>query len=137
MKAQLTESRAFWCYRRVCPICSWPFWARKWDVDTGRGGTYCCHDCGSQARRDVFTYEEYKARGGRRKNKQAWCRDMVGRALRSGRLVKESCRDCENADVEAHHVDYDRPLDIVWLCKSHHDKIRGIGPLAEDDDYVF
>lgn len=28
--------------------------------------------------------------------------------------------ECRVSKVEAHHPDYDRPLDVVWLCRSHH-----------------
>lgn len=43
----------------------------------------------------------------------------VGYALRSGRLVAQPCWVC-GSKAEAHHPDYDRPLDVVWLCSPHH-----------------
>lgn len=39
--------------------------------------------------------------------------------LRAGRLKKGICF-CGNEKVEAHHEDYTKPLDIIWLCKKHH-----------------
>lgn len=27
---------------------------------------------------------------------------------------------CQETRVQAHHADYSRPLDVVWLCKAHH-----------------
>lgn len=45
---------------------------------------------------------------------------MVAKALREGRLQKLPCTRCESADSLAHHDDYDMPLDVVWLCRSHH-----------------
>ena len=43
----------------------------------------------------------------------------VYRALISGKLTKQLCFICgENA--EAHHPDYSKPLDVVWLCPPHH-----------------
>lgn len=41
-------------------------------------------------------------------------------AIRAGRLQKLPCRVCGNPVAEAHHPDYSRPLDVVWLCASHH-----------------
>lgn len=40
-------------------------------------------------------------------------------AVRSGQIVRQPCFVC-GAGAEAHHPDYDRPLDVVWLCPSHH-----------------
>ncbi len=49
----------------------------------------------------------------------------VFRAIRSGLLKKEICKICGKNSVHAHHEDYSKPLDVVWLCASHH-KLRHI-----------
>src|SRR3954467_5752180 len=50
-------------------------------------------------------------------------RQAVSNALRDGRLTKGSCElagaSCRGR-IEAHHDDYDRPLEVRWLCKEHH-----------------
>jgi hypothetical protein len=43
----------------------------------------------------------------------------VNNAVRDGRLIPLPCFVC-GLKAEAHHPDYDRPLDVVWLCPSHH-----------------
>jgi hypothetical protein len=30
------------------------------------------------------------------------------------------CEVCGALSAEAHHKDYSRPLDVVWLCRKHH-----------------
>ena len=40
-------------------------------------------------------------------------------ALRNGGIVKEPCL-CGEEKVQAHHEDYSKPLDVIWLCKAHH-----------------
>lgn len=45
---------------------------------------------------------------------------IVRLALKSGELVRPSgCSDCPPVQAH-HHLGYDHPLDIVWLCASHH-----------------
>ena len=44
----------------------------------------------------------------------------VYRALKKGILVKSPCEICGKLEVEAHHKDYNYPLDVSWLCKKHH-----------------
>jgi hypothetical protein len=46
-------------------------------------------------------------------------------ALRSGKLKPLPCFSC-GEKAEAHHPDYDRPLDVVWLCSSHHKQTHAI-----------
>ena len=44
----------------------------------------------------------------------------VSQALKSGTLSKVPCRDCGAVKVEGHHEDYNKPLDVIWLCHSCH-----------------
>ena len=44
---------------------------------------------------------------------------MVGNAVRDGRLIKQLCEVC-GAKAHAHHDDYSKPLDVRWLCPTHH-----------------
>ena len=44
----------------------------------------------------------------------------VSNALKRGALRKKSCKKCGNKNVHAHHEDYNKPLNVVWLCPLHH-----------------
>ena len=48
----------------------------------------------------------------------------VNNALRDGRLVKKPCAMCQSTLVQAHHKDYRRKLDVVWLCIPHHRELH-------------
>ena len=48
-------------------------------------------------------------------------RDLVRKALKSGKLQRQPCEVCGDLKVEGHHDDYDaKPLDVRWLCRKHH-----------------
>lgn len=57
-----------------------------------------------------------KAKERRQRN---FARGQVTYAVKTGRLKKEPCR-CGITKVEAHHMDYSRPLEVIWACKKHH-----------------
>ncbi len=44
--------------------------------------------------------------------------DLVYKAVRSGKLLKLNCF-C-GLPANAHHEDYSKPLDVIWLCHAHH-----------------
>lgn len=45
----------------------------------------------------------------------------VSNAIRSGLIKRRPCVRCGSAKrVHGHHEDYDKPLDIVWLCSKCH-----------------
>lgn len=44
----------------------------------------------------------------------------VKKAIKQGILSRQPCETCGGWPSEAHHADYDKPLDIRWLCKRHH-----------------
>lgn len=43
----------------------------------------------------------------------------VGNAIRDGKLQRWPCEVC-GAKAHAHHVNYDAPLLVTWLCPPHH-----------------
>ena len=47
-------------------------------------------------------------------------RQKVSYALKSGKLTKAPCVICGSEKAHAHHDNYDRPLDVTWLCAVHH-----------------
>ena len=49
---------------------------------------------------------------------------IVGNAIRDGRLIKiNECEICgSNKNIQAHHSDYTKPMDVNWYCqKCHHE----------------
>ena len=52
----------------------------------------------------------------------------VAHALRNGTLAKEPCLFCGEAEVHAHHRDYERPLDVTWLCPKCHHRLHAAFP---------
>lgn len=50
----------------------------------------------------------------------------VSNAVRDGALIKGTCEVCGKLEVEAHHDDYSKPLDVRWLCSTHHGETRRI-----------
>ena len=58
---------------------------------------------------------------------------IVGNAVRDKRLIPWpicSLPDCDKKP-EAHHPDYSRPLDVVWLCDKHHKEAHKLGRQIE------
>lgn len=42
------------------------------------------------------------------------------KAVRRGVIAPQPCIICGKAKAEGHHENYSRPLEVIWLCKSHH-----------------
>lgn len=57
--------------------------------------------------------------------------NQLSHAVRAGKLKKQPCWVC-GAHAVAHHPDYDRPLDVVWLCQPHHKQAHAL--VANDQD---
>ena len=49
----------------------------------------------------------------------------VTRYVNSGKLIQRPCQKCgTKINVQAHHDDYSRPLNVVWLCVKHHNEVH-------------
>jgi len=51
---------------------------------------------------------------------------MIGNAVRDGRIIKsKTCEICGSSSfIHAHHQDYSKPLEVVWLCAKCHGQIQ-------------
>lgn len=52
---------------------------------------------------------------------------ILNNAVRDGLVTKGGCYVCQSTvDIEAHHNDYSKPLEVIWLCPKHHGHTRRI-----------
>lgn len=49
----------------------------------------------------------------------------VSNAIRDGKLKRQPCEVCGLEHAQAHHADYSKPLDVRWLCRTHHLELHG------------
>ena len=63
----------------------------------------------------------------RKRNKEkTHAHGRVQYAIRIGKLIKQPCMRCGCDSVDAHHEDYSRPLEVMWLCRKCHGAIHRI-----------
>lgn len=82
-----------------------------------------CRKCGGLlglqvVRSHSVPYCSEKCRVGHRK---ALAHQLCSQARASGEIVAEPCAVCGTTqEVIMHHEDYDKPLAVTWLCRTHH-----------------
>jgi len=66
------------------------------------------------------------------REKQA-AHNAISRALASGKIERpEHCERCgEECRPEAHHEDYEKRLEVVWLCRHCHARTTDWAPRSE------
>lgn len=71
-------------------------------------------------RKSSLSYSTPQARWAAANPQAVWAHQALRSALKRGLVIQEPCRVCGALDAEAHHPDYDRPMDVDWLCRRHH-----------------
>ena len=62
----------------------------------------------------------------KKKNKhKILVQNKAQRALRAGKLKREYCVICKQK-AQMHHNNYDKPLEVIWLCSKHHKWLHNI-----------
>ena len=51
---------------------------------------------------------------------ETMARQIVYFAVKGGALTPGPCERCDKSPAQAHHEDYSKPLDVVWLCPPCH-----------------
>jgi len=58
-------------------------------------------------------------------------RSVLTSAVKRGLVKRAPCCEvlgCVRTELHAHHHDYSKPRDVVWLCRSHHEAAHHEGP---------
>lgn len=115
------EQRPFNC--RKCGVKIQPTTAEIKD------GRYMCGNCRRAYVRSVKARPSVRARLLESRNTPAYkeqqhARNKVRTAIAAGRLARQSCEVCGAEPTHGHHDDYDKPLDVRWLCPSHHSAVE-------------
>lgn len=63
---------------------------------------------------------EYQRAARKRNPQKSRARAATRHAIQAGKLVPLPCEVCLSVAVQAHHEDYNKPLDVMWLCFEHH-----------------
>lgn len=84
---------------------------------------FCSTECYSRYRAERLPKQEHNRYGTgfsedeRLKRRKA--RSDLNHHMRDKGLERQPCEVC-GTKAEAHHDDYDKPLDVRWLCFKHH-----------------
>src|SRR5262245_21975335 len=54
----------------------------------------------------------------------------LSRAIKKGILKRLPCEVCGDRKTQGHHADYSKPLDVIWLCASHHFQLHFYGEIC-------
>jgi len=110
------------CSCGACNKCKWREYMRGWyrrNAETARELAKRSRAGRAEAAR---AYDSARAAERKKKANPMMLRahGWVWRALRDGRLVRQPCEVCGATEVQAHHDDYEKPLEVRWLCRAHH-----------------
>ena len=104
-------------------------------ADSTRGGQFSFDDVRPKKKRNTEAARKYAAAhrqraGGaaalnkrwREKNREKYlAHKSVECAVKFGKLVRQPCAVCGQSNlVHAHHDDYAKRRDVMWLCPAHH-----------------
>ena len=49
---------------------------------------------------------------------------ILGKAIKHGTITRLPCIKCGNPKSHGHHCNYDKPLEVIWICNKHHQELH-------------
>lgn len=100
---------------KLCPLCEFPKSILEFTSSTSSKdglGSYCFAHRTTLNKKSFVSYK-------------AISNDKLKIARKNGKItIPEACEECgissKESNLEAHHTDYSKPLDVQWLCRSCH-----------------
>jgi hypothetical protein len=88
-----------------------------------------CKECHAENQREWRQFHQPTDQERRRASARSYAQVYVRRGI----IERQDCRVCHRP-AEIHHPDYDKPLEVIWLCHQHnleeHRRVaRGGAPL--------
>lgn len=77
-----------------------------------------CNDCRNKhSRENRKRHWELPEEQRKKANARAYVKEYIKR----GNIEKQPCVVCGTMEnLEAHHEDYNKPLEVIWYCRKHH-----------------
>ena len=72
------------------------------------------------------------------REKRKKCYKIYNSAISTKKLLRSFiCENCLSTEsIHGHHVDYDEPLNVVWLCKECHYKIHVVNSFMQRNEFT-
>lgn len=98
-------------YKETCSKCS----GKLEEHLIGRS-RYCLKCKAKYSRETRVKHSDLSPEQRLKANARAYLNTYVSR----GKIVRQPCEVCGEKKSEAHHKDYSKPLEVIWLCREHH-----------------
>lgn len=76
----------------------------------------------TEARGYFREYRNERYRSSAEVREKVRVRNKLTTAVVVGKVQRQPCEGCGNPRSEAHHDDYEKPLDVRWLCRACHER---------------
>ena len=125
---------------RMCLLCGNNFFVKESQLKHGRG-KYCSVSCKGKVGRSLQDttgnknpnwkdgasqnpYVNYVRTYKQHNPEKVKCHDAVKRQVKNGTLKRRPCQICGVPTADAHHEDYNKPQEVIWLCRKHHNELH-------------
>lgn len=99
-------------YRKTCKLC-----IREYDKSPIRKKR---HNAWRNSPKGKLRIKQYNNENKEEIRLRKRAQNAVHVAIRNKILKRKPCEICGNLKAQAHHEDYNEPLEVKWLCQSCH-----------------